>query len=82
MQRELGLPVLAGVSRKSMIGAITGKPVEQRLAGSLAGALAAVAQGARIVRVHDVTETVDALHRSGKLPPFINLFNKREQHGT
>ncbi|NHZ96166.1 dihydropteroate synthase [Massilia sp. CCM 8734] len=59
--RELGLPVLAGVSRKSMIGAVTGKPVEQRLAGSLAGALAAVAQGARIVRVHDVTETVDAL---------------------
>jgi dihydropteroate synthase len=61
MQRELGLPVLAGVSRKSMIGAVTGKPLEQRLAGSLAGALAAVAQGARIVRVHDVNETVDAL---------------------
>ncbi|RJG09472.1 dihydropteroate synthase [Massilia cavernae] len=61
MQQELGLPVLAGLSRKSMIGAVTGKPVEQRLAGSLAGALAAVAHGARIVRVHDVAETVDAL---------------------
>jgi dihydropteroate synthase len=61
MQRELGLPVLAGLSRKSMIGAITGRPLEQRLAGSLGGALAAVAQGARIVRVHDVAETVDAL---------------------
>jgi dihydropteroate synthase len=61
IQRELGLPVLAGVSRKSMIGAITGKPVEQRLAGNLAGALAAIAHGARIVRVHDVVETVDAV---------------------
>jgi dihydropteroate synthase len=61
MEGELGLPVLAGLSRKSMIGAMTGRSVEQRLAGSLAGALAAVAQGARIVRVHDVAETVDAL---------------------
>jgi dihydropteroate synthase len=61
MQRELGLPVLAGLSRKSMIGALTGRSVEQRMAGSLGGALAAVAQGARIVRVHDVAETVDAL---------------------
>lgn len=59
--RELELPLLAGLSRKSMIGAVTGKPVEQRLAGSLAGALVAVAQGALIVRVHDVAETVDAL---------------------
>ena len=60
MQQEIGRPVLAGLSRKSMLGALTGKPVEQRLAGSLAGALAAIAQGARIVRVHDVVETVDA----------------------
>ena len=58
---ELGVPLLAGVSRKSMIGAVTGKPVEQRMAGSLGGALAAVAHGAKIVRVHDVAETVDAL---------------------
>ena len=61
LQRELGFPILAGLSRKSMIGLLTGRPVEQRLAGSLGGALAAVAQGARIVRVHDVAETVDAL---------------------
>lgn len=58
---ELGLPVLAGLSRKSMIGTLTGKPVEQRMAGSVGGALAAVARGAQIVRVHDVAETVDAL---------------------
>jgi len=61
IQQEIGLPLLAGVSRKAMIGAITGKPVEQRLAGSLAGALAAIAHGAKIVRVHDVAETVDAV---------------------
>jgi dihydropteroate synthase len=61
MQDALDLPLLAGLSRKSMIGDITGRPVEQRLAGSLAAALAAAAQGARILRVHDVAETVDAL---------------------
>lgn len=57
----LQLPLLAGMSRKSMIGAITGKPLEQRLAGSIGAALAAAAQGAMIIRVHDVAETVDAL---------------------
>ncbi len=61
MQRESGLPILAGMSRKSMIGGITGKPVEDRLAGSLAAAIAAAAQGVKIVRVHDVAETLDAL---------------------
>ncbi|VXA93224.1 dihydropteroate synthase [Massilia sp. 9I] len=61
IRMEVGLPVLAGLSRKSMIGAVTGKPVEERVAGSVGGALAAVAHGARIVRVHDVAETVDAL---------------------
>ena len=60
-QTELGLPLLAGVSRKSMLGEITGKAIERRLAGSLAGALAAIARGAKIVRVHDVAETVDAI---------------------
>ena len=60
-QLELGLPLLAGVSRKSMIGEIIGKPIERRMAGSLAGALAALAHGAKIVRVHDVAETVDAI---------------------
>jgi dihydropteroate synthase len=61
IQASIDLPLLAGMSRKSMIGAITGKPLERRLAGSLAAALAATAQGARILRVHDVAETVDAL---------------------
>ena len=61
IEQELGLPVLIGLSRKSMIGAVTGRPVEERLSGSIAGALAAVAHGAKIVRVHDVAETVDAL---------------------
>ena len=61
IEQELGLPVLIGLSRKSMIGAVTGRAVEERLSGSIAGALAAVAHGARIVRVHDVAETVDAL---------------------
>ena len=57
----VGLPVLAGLSRKSMVGAVTGKPVSQRLAGSVAGALLAAQSGACILRVHDVSETVDAL---------------------
>lgn len=58
---ETGLPVLAGMSRKSMIAAATGRPVTQRLAGSLAAAILAVQGGAAIVRVHDVAETVDVL---------------------
>ena len=56
-----GLPLLAGVSRKAMLGAITGRPVDQRLAASLAAALLAVRNGAKIVRVHDVAATKDAL---------------------
>jgi len=54
-------PVLAGVSRKSMLAAVVPRPPAQRLPGSLAAALAAVARGARIVRVHDVAATRDAL---------------------
>ena len=57
----LGVPVLAGLSRKSMLGAITGREVEDRVAASIAAALLAVQRGAAIVRVHDVRETVDAL---------------------
>lgn len=56
-----GRPWLAGWSRKRSIGAVTGRPVGERLAGSVAAALLAVDRGARIVRVHDVAETVDAL---------------------
>lgn len=58
---ESGFPVLAGLSRKSMIGAVLDKPVEQRVIGSVAGALLAVQNGAKILRVHDVAETADAL---------------------
>jgi len=54
-------PVLVGVSRKRMLGEITGRPVDERLAGSIAAALRAVEKGAAIVRVHDVAATVDAL---------------------
>ena len=57
----LGFPVLAGLSRKSMIGELTGKPVDQRLIGSVLLAALAVKNGARIVRVHDVAETREAL---------------------
>lgn len=57
----LGAPVLVGVSRKSMIGTLTGRDVDHRLAGSLSAMLAAVMRGARIVRVHDVAESCDAL---------------------
>lgn len=56
-----GLPVLAGLSRKSMLGAVTGRDSAHRLISSVAGALLAVERGAKIVRVHDVQETVEAL---------------------
>jgi dihydropteroate synthase len=58
---EPGLPVLVGISRKSMIGSLTGREVRDRLAGSLAAAVLAVERGARVVRVHDPAETRDAL---------------------
>lgn len=56
-----GVPALVGLSRKSMVGAITGRPVADRLAGSLAAATLAVWQGAAIIRAHDVAATVDAV---------------------
>ena len=58
----LDVPVLVGVSRKSMIGALTGRPVNGRLAGGLTLAALAVAAGARIIRSHDVAETLDAVN--------------------
>lgn len=57
----LGYPVLAGLSRKSMLGAITGRPVGERVHASIAAALFAVSRGARIIRAHDVSATRDAL---------------------
>ncbi len=65
--RSLGCRVLVGLSRKGLVGALTGKPIEGRAAGSVAGALAAVAAGADVVRVHDVADTVDALAVWGAL---------------
>jgi dihydropteroate synthase len=59
--KDIGVPVLVGVSRKSLIGAVTGRPVEERLAGSLAMALLALLGGATILRVHDVRETKDVI---------------------
>lgn len=57
-----GLPILAGLSRKSMVGALTGRPAGGRVNGSVALAVVAALNGARILRVHDVAATVDALN--------------------
>jgi dihydropteroate synthase len=58
---QSGYPVVLGASRKSMIGSVTGKSVDQRLSGSIAAALAGVVRGAAVLRVHDVDATRDAL---------------------
>ena len=60
--KMMGCEVLAGLSRKSMIGNLLNRNVDERLAGSLAGALIAAQKGAKIIRVHDVTETADVLN--------------------
>ncbi|MEX8520792.1 MAG: dihydropteroate synthase [Leptothrix sp. (in: b-proteobacteria)] len=69
--RALGYPVLAGWSRKSSLGAVTGRAVSDRLVASVVAALAAVQWGAAIVRVHDVAATVDALKvwQHARVPP-------------
>lgn len=59
--QELGMPLLVGLSRKSTLGALTGKDVEGRLPAGIAAAILAVERGAHIVRTHDVDETIDAL---------------------
>jgi dihydropteroate synthase len=59
--RALRAPVLVGLSRKSMLAGLTGRPMEQRIAGSVALAAIAVLNGARIVRAHDVAATLDAI---------------------
>ncbi|GCE36988.1 Dihydropteroate synthase [Rhodococcus wratislaviensis] len=58
---EIGLPVMAGLSRKGMLGAITGRDVDHRQAASVAAAMVAAQNGAAILRVHDVAATVDAV---------------------
>jgi dihydropteroate synthase len=60
-QLGTGLPIMAGLSRKSIVGRLTGRPSGERIYGSVALAVMAVINGARIVRVHDVGATVDAL---------------------
>lgn len=57
----LKIPVLVGISRKSMIGEVTGRTVDQRLAGSIAATSLALASGAKIIRTHDVAATMDAI---------------------
>ncbi len=64
---ELNLPLLVGLSRKSMIGALLDEPVNNRMYGSLAAAVLAAERGARIIRTHDVKPTVDALALSAAL---------------
>ena len=58
---EVGAPLLVGVSRKSMVGQLTGRPVAGRAAGSIALAAIAAERGAAILRAHDVAATVDAV---------------------
>lgn len=58
--QQLGVPVLVGMSRKSMLGAVTGRPVEERLVAGIAASVLAMERGAAILRVHDVKETLDA----------------------
>ncbi|WGI25766.1 dihydropteroate synthase [Halomonas alkaliantarctica] len=75
------LPLLVGMSRKSMIGKVLGRPVEERLPGGLALAAMAVERGANILRVHDVAETVDAVNmawavlQEGCEPPLNKEFD-------
>jgi len=64
---QLGRPILIGVSRKSTLGTLTGREVDDRLAGSLAAAVLAVDRGAAVVRAHDVAATVDALRIAGAI---------------
>ena len=69
---NLGAPVLAGISRKSMLGKITGRDTTERVSASIAAAVIAADRGAKIVRVHDVAETVDAL----KLWDAVNMYER------
>jgi len=67
-----GLPLLAGLSRKSMAGALTGRPAAERVHGSVALAVVAALNGASILRVHDVAATVDALQVVGAVRPPVS----------
>jgi len=67
--RELGFPLLVGVSRKTMLGTLTGKPVRERTLASVVAAALAALKGADILRVHDVEQTADALKLLAALAP-------------
>ncbi len=60
--KESGMPVLAGVSRKSMIGSVLNKPADERLIGTIAAETIALMNGADIIRAHDITETADMIN--------------------
>jgi dihydropteroate synthase len=69
--RALGKPIVIGVSRKAFIGKLSGQPPENRLVGSIAAAMMAVREGADMVRVHDVPETVQALRVSSGIASWL-----------
>jgi dihydropteroate synthase len=73
----LGVPVLAGMSRKSMLGQLLDRDVNERLAGSIAVATVAAQKGAQIIRVHDVKETIDAAKVVSKINAYRNNNNGR-----
>jgi dihydropteroate synthase len=70
-------PILAGMSRKSMVGAVVGRPAPERVAGSIAAAVCAAERGAAILRVHDVAQTVDALKVWGAVRESANVSRAR-----
>jgi dihydropteroate synthase len=72
---QLKVPVLAGMSRKSMIGNLLQRKVDERLAGNIAVATIAAQKGAQIIRVHDVKETVDAV----KIVKIVNAYRDKNQ---
>jgi dihydropteroate synthase len=72
---ELNVPVMAGMSRKSMIGNLLHRKIDQRLAGNIATATVAAQKGAQIIRVHDVKETVDAV----KVVNIINAYRNNNE---
>jgi dihydropteroate synthase len=80
---DLGLPILVALSNKDFIGETLDRPRDERLAGSLAAAVYCAMQGARLVRVHTVTETVDALRMVeailGWRDPAYTLHNTRPE---
>lgn len=69
IQADLASPVLVGVSRKSMLGEITGRSIDQRMPASITAAVLAAQAGVAVIRVHDVAETVDALRIAHRLSP-------------